>query len=162
MIKYIYIKPIDAQDLQDAKFYPEIDKKDLDSHKFGIIKGIPEESLGIIGSNQIGNLVVLDKDVEVNEHKSLGYKISVKDIKHIIRIANTDIKNVGFDAKNGLYVNMFEAGIIDPAKVAISALKNAASISGMLLTTEALICEDEEPKENQKDPMGKMANMGMY
>ncbi|SVD35187.1 uncharacterized protein METZ01_LOCUS388041, partial [marine metagenome] len=45
----------------------------------------------------------------------------------------------GFDARNGNYVDMIKAGIIDPAKVARTALQNAASISALLLTTEALI-----------------------
>ncbi len=55
-------------------------------------------------------------------------------------------KNVGFDAKNGEWVDMFKAGIIDPAKVTRSALLNAASISGMFLTTEAAVTTIPEPK----------------
>ncbi len=54
----------------------------------------------------------------------------------------------GFDALKGEYVNMFEAGIIDPAKVTRSALQNAASIAGMLLTTEVLVVEKPEEKKN--------------
>ena len=47
----------------------------------------------------------------------------------------------GFDAKNDDYVNMYEAGIIDPTKVVRVALENAASVAGMLLTTECVITE---------------------
>src|SRR6185437_4411949 len=47
----------------------------------------------------------------------------------------------GLDASNGEYVDMFKAGIIDPAKVTRSALQNAASIAGLFLTTEAVIAE---------------------
>src|SRR3546814_10848423 len=43
---------------------------------------------------------------------------------------------IGFDAQNGKYVNMFKAGIIDPTKVVRTALQDAASIAGLLLTTE--------------------------
>ena len=50
-------------------------------------------------------------------------------------------KDYGFDAKNDEYVNMYEAGIIDPTKVVRVALENAASVSGMLLTTECVITE---------------------
>jgi chaperonin GroEL len=60
-------------------------------------------------------------------------------------------KNIGYDANNGQFVDMFKAGIIDPAKVARTALEMAASIAGLMLTTNVLITElkdkdkDEEP-----------------
>ncbi len=55
--------------------------------------------------------------------------------------------NVGFDAANNEYVDMFAAGIVDPAKVTRSALQNAASIAGMVLTTECIIADKPEPKD---------------
>ena len=60
-------------------------------------------------------------------------------------------KDFGYDARNGDYVKMFEAGIIDPAKVARVAVENAASIAGMVLTTEAAITEI--PEEEKMPPM---------
>ena len=56
-------------------------------------------------------------------------------------------KNIGFDAKNGEWVDMFEKGIIDPTKVSRSALLNAASISALFITTEAGVAEikSDEP-----------------
>ena len=65
----------------------------------------------------------------------------------------------GFDARNEEYVNMFKAGIIDPAKVARVAVENAASISGLLLTTEAAITEKPEPETPM--PAGGAPDMGM-
>jgi chaperonin GroEL len=65
----------------------------------------------------------------------------------------------GFDARNEKYVNMFKAGIIDPAKVARVAVENAASISGLLLTTEAAITEKPEPETPM--PAGGAPDMGM-
>ncbi|NEO92560.1 MAG: chaperonin GroEL [Moorea sp. SIO3G5] len=56
--------------------------------------------------------------------------------------------NVGYNASNGEFVDMFEAGIVDPAKVTRSALQNAASIAGMVLTTECIVVDKPEPKEN--------------
>ena len=53
----------------------------------------------------------------------------------------------GWDAKEHAYVNMYDAGIIDPAKVVRAALQNAASIAGMILTTETLITELKDEKE---------------
>ena len=59
--------------------------------------------------------------------------------------------NVGFDANKGEYVDMFKAGIIDPLKVVRSALSNAASIAGMMLTTECMVTTFD------KDDKGKRA-----
>ncbi len=59
--------------------------------------------------------------------------------------------NTGYNANTGTYVDMFKAGIIDPAKVVRTALSNAASIAGLLLTTEALVTNfDKEDKEKQR------------
>ena len=62
-------------------------------------------------------------------------------------------KDHGFDAKRGEWVNMIEAGIIDPTKVTRSAVLNAASIAAMFITTEAAVIEDKEEK-NEPNPMG--------
>ena len=56
--------------------------------------------------------------------------------------------NTGYDANSGKYVDMFKAGIIDPLKVVRTALQNAASIAGLMLTTETLVTD--LPKEDQK------------
>ncbi|MCI0640189.1 MAG: chaperonin GroEL [Gemmataceae bacterium] len=63
-------------------------------------------------------------------------------------IRNQKSANVGFDANTGEYVDMFKAGIVDPTKVTRSALQNAASIAGLMLTTEVLITrvDEEDPK----------------
>ncbi|MFN9345579.1 MAG: chaperonin GroEL [Planctomycetota bacterium] len=59
--------------------------------------------------------------------------------------------NMGYDANKGAYVDMLSAGIIDPVKVVRTALANAASISGLLLTTEALVTNlDKEDKKKRK------------
>jgi len=63
-------------------------------------------------------------------------------------------KDMGFNALTGEYVNMFEAGIIDPTKVTRIALQNAASIASLLLTTEALVTEIKEKKESIPGPPG--------
>jgi chaperonin GroEL len=61
-----------------------------------------------------------------------------------------------YDAKNHEMVDAFEAGIIDPAKVVITALKNAASVAGTILTTESVIFEKKEKDEKSPDPMAGM------
>jgi len=70
--------------------------------------------------------------------------------------------NYGFDALSGEYVDMFKAGIIDPVKVTRSALQNAASIAGMVLTTDTLITDspEEESAAGMPAGMGGMGGMG--
>ena len=71
------------------------------------------------------------------------------------KVKNAD-KGIGFDALNEEYVNMIEAGIVDPTKVTRSALQNAASISAMLLTTEASIVDVKEEEPMMPGGMGGM------
>jgi chaperonin GroEL len=54
--------------------------------------------------------------------------------------------NFGFDAQKGEYTNMVKAGIIDPTKVVRTALQDAASVAGLLITTEAMVAEKPEKK----------------
>ena len=64
--------------------------------------------------------------------------------------------NVGFNAATNEFVDMFEAGIVDPAKVTRSALQNAASIAGMVLTTECIVVDKPEPKDGAAPAGGGM------
>jgi chaperonin GroEL len=74
-------------------------------------------------------------------------------------------QNIGLDAATGDYVDMLEAGIIDPTKVTRTALQNAASISSLLLTTEAMVAElpEDKPSAPMHGGGGGMGGMGdMY
>ena len=67
----------------------------------------------------------------------------------------------GFDAQNGKYTDMVKAGIIDPAKVVRTALQNAGSVAGLLITTEAMVADKPEPKgAGGGMPGGGMPDMG--
>ncbi|ALC92542.1 molecular chaperone GroEL [Bacillus sp. FJAT-18017] len=68
----------------------------------------------------------------------------------------------GFNAANGQWVNMIEAGIVDPTKVTRSALQNAASVAAMFLTTEAVVADKPEPAGagGGMPDMGGMGGMG--
>src|ERR1700693_1054336 len=71
--------------------------------------------------------------------------------------------NYGFNAASGQYGDMVEAGIIDPSKVTRTALQNAASVSGLMLTTEVLIVEIPEKEKATFSPSGMGDEMGgMY
>lgn len=71
--------------------------------------------------------------------------------------------NEGYNAASGEYVDMVAAGIIDPTKVTRSALQNAASVAGLMITTEAMIAELPKPEAAAPDMggMGGMGGMGM-
>ena len=76
-----------------------------------------------------------------------------------------DLK-LGFDAQTDKYVDMLKAGIIDPTKVVRTALQDAASVAGLLITTEAMVADRPEPKHDHSHGMpgggmGGMGDMGM-
>ncbi|TMC35145.1 MAG: chaperonin GroEL [Chloroflexi bacterium] len=77
----------------------------------------------------------------------------------IVQQIRTSKPGEGYDALNDKFVNMFEAGIVDPAKVTRSALQNAASIAAMVLTTEAMVTEVPEEKRNSGMPGGMSPDM---
>ncbi|MSP80339.1 MAG: molecular chaperone GroEL, partial [Rhodospirillales bacterium] len=71
--------------------------------------------------------------------------------------------NFGFDAQEGKYVDMLKAGIIDPVKVVRTALQDAASIAGLLITTEAMVAERPEKKASGGHGHGgDMGGMGDF
>jgi len=118
----------------------------------------------------------LDK-LKVSDNQKVGVNIVRRALEEPIRqivnnagleasIVVQEVRNgkddYGFDARSEDYVNMFKTGIIDPTKVTRVAIENAASISGLLLTTEAAVTEIPE-KESPMPPMppgGDMGGMG--
>jgi chaperonin GroEL len=113
---------------------------------------------------------------EKNEDQAAGIRIVKRAVEEPLRqIANNaghegsvvviKVKELdgdkGFDAQNEKYVDMISAGIIDPTKVVRSALQNAASIAGLMLTTEAIVSEiPEDESKKGAAGMGDMGGMG--
>ncbi|HWJ05223.1 MAG TPA: chaperonin GroEL [Steroidobacteraceae bacterium] len=122
---------------------------------------------------------VLDKVVGSNEDQAIGIKLLSRAIEEPLRqiVANAgedaavvlaDVKkgkgNYGYNAGTSQYGDMLEMGILDPTKVTRLALQNAASVAGLLLTTEVMVAEapkDEEHKHGGMPDMGGMGDMGM-
>ena len=77
-----------------------------------------------------------------------GYDGSVV-LEKVIELGKTKGASWGFNAATGEYVDMLEAGIIDPTKVVRTAIENAASVAGTMLTAEALVAD--LPEEKKKD-----------
>lgn len=80
----------------------------------------------------------------------------------IVKQARGEKDNIGFNAATLKWEDMLKAGIIDPAKVTRSALQNAASIAGLVLTTECIIADKPEKKEAPAMPGGGMGGMGDF
>ena len=76
------------------------------------------------------------------------------------KVREADDANFGFNAQTEAYGDMFEFGVIDPAKVVRTALEDAASIAGLLITTEAMVAEKPEPKNNAPAMPPDMGGMG--
>jgi chaperonin GroEL len=123
----------------------------------------------------------LDKLKPVNEDQKAGITIIRKALQAPLRqivqnagedgaviagkLAESKDTNYGYDAQKLEYVDMFKAGIIDPTKVVRTALQDAASVAGLMITTEALIADKPEAANNNSSGgaaagMGGMGGMG--
>jgi len=118
-----------------------------------LLKAIPSIQAvvdSLSGDERIGASIILRAVEEPIRHIAANSGIDGGVVVDEVR--NSD-GPIGFNANTGEYVNMLEAGIIDPTKVTRSALENAASISGLMLTTEAMITNLKE--EDEKAPKGE-------
>ncbi|RJF81718.1 chaperonin GroEL [Azospirillum cavernae] len=118
----------------------------------------------------------LDKLVPINDEQRVGIDIIRRalqaPVRQIAYNAGTDGSivvgklldqadaNFGYDAQKGEFTDLVAAGIIDPVKVVRTALQDAASIAGLLITTEAMIAEKPEKKSGGGMPGGGMGGMG--
>jgi chaperonin GroEL len=111
------------------------------------------------GDQQIGVEIIIKALVAPTKQiaDNGGYEGSV-----IVEKLKSKEKGIGFDVNIGEFVDMIKVGIVDPAKVTRSALQNAASIGGMILTTECLITDKPEEKKEGGMPSGGMPPGGMY
>ena len=75
------------------------------------------------------------------------------------KVLENKSQSYGFDAQTDQYVDMLNAGIVDPAKVVQVALQDAASVAGLMITTEAMVAEAPKKKEAPSMPGGGMGGM---
>jgi chaperonin GroEL len=128
-----------------------------------LLRSIPAvQKLSLEGDEKIGRNIVLRSLEEPMRQIAInaGFDGAV-----VVERAMKESKAIGFDANKLEWVDMFKAGIIDPAKVVRSELQNAASVAAMLLTTETLITDLPEKKDSspQMPHGGGMGGMGgMY
>jgi chaperonin GroEL len=155
------------------------EKKDRVEDALNSTRAAVEE--GIVIGGGVALLVAakaLDKVKPENHDQQVGVDIVRKSLQQPVRqiaensgvdgsvvvgkLMESKKPNHGFDAQNETYVDMFSAGIVDPAKVVRAALQDAASVAGLLITTEALVAEKPEKKAAGGDapPMPDMGGMG--
>ena len=119
-----------------------------------------EEGMVSGGGTALVNVIDAVSALEAEGDEATGIKIVQRALEEPVRqiaenagyegsVIIDKLKNaefgIGFNAANGEWVNMVEAGIVDPTKVARSALQNAASVAALLLTTEAVVADKPEP-----------------
>jgi chaperonin groL len=125
-----------------------------------LIKASAKVNLGLSGDEAIGAAIVRRALTAPLRQiaENAGFDAGV--VANAVSVSKDD--NYGFNAATGEYVNMFEAGIIDPVKVERVALQNAVSVASLLLTTEATISEikEDKPAMPAMPDMGGMGGMG--
>ena len=153
------------------------ESKDMVEDALNSTRAAVEE--GIVAGGGVALLYagrVLDKVKGENDDQNVGVGIVRRSLKAparlIVENAGEDGSYVigklleqksathGFDAQDGIYVDMVKAGIIDPAKVVRTALQDAASVAGLLVTTEAMVAEIPEKKNGAAGGMPDMGGMG--
>ena len=152
------------------------EKKDRVDDALSATKAAVEEGI-VIGGGTALVRAAAKVNLELEGDEKIGADIILRAIKSPLKqiaenagfdpgvvannVENAENENIGFNAATGEYVDMFEAGIVDPAKVERVALQNAVSVASLLLTTEATVSEIKEEKPAAPAPdMGGMGGMG--
>ena len=132
---------------------------------------VPGGGVALLRCQEVVEKMALEGD------EAVGSKIVVRALEEPLRqLASnagaegaTIVQNVrskrgpyGYNVETNEYEDLLKAGVIDPTKVVRSALQNASSVAGLLLTTEVLIAEIPEPEKAQAHPGGGMGGEGMY
>ncbi|MCP8971371.1 chaperonin GroEL [Ectobacillus ponti] len=135
-----------------------------------------EEGIVAGGGTALMNVYTKVAAIEASGDEATGVSIVLRALEEPVRTIATnaglegsvvverlkhEAVGTGFNAATGVWVNMIEAGIVDPTKVTRSALQNAASVAAMFLTTEAVVADKPEPAGAAGMPdMGGMGGMG--
>jgi len=153
------------------------ERKDRVEDAMNATRAAVEEGIVIGGGTALLNAAkVLNKLEGDNDDQRVGIEIVARALQSPIRqiaenaghegsivvgkVTEAKDASLGFDAQNGKYVNMFKAGIIDPTKVVRTALQDAASIAGLLITTEAMVADAPEKKDAAVPAAPDMGGMG--
>jgi len=152
------------------------EKKDRVDDALSATKAAVEEGIVIGGGAALVRAAAKVSTDDLEGDQKIGAEIILRAVKAPVKqiaanagydtgvvvnaIENAESETIGFDASTGEYVDMFEAGIIDPLKVERVALTNATSVSSLLLTTEAAIYEIPKEETTTPDMGGMPPQMG--
>ncbi|MDR0746920.1 MAG: chaperonin GroEL [Helicobacteraceae bacterium] len=151
------------------------ERKDRVEDALSATKAAVEEGI-VIGGGAALIRAAAKVDLKLTDDEAIGAEIILKAIKSplrqivenagydggvIVNAVEKEKQNVAFNASSGEYVDMFEAGIVDPTKVERIALQNAVSVASLLLTTEATVSEvkEDKPAAAPAMPGGGMGGM---
>ena len=118
------------------------------------------ESLKLDGEEQIG-VNIVRRSLEEPLRQIVG-NAGVEGAVVVGKILESKDQNFGYNAQSGEFEDLIKAGVVDPTKVTRTALQNAGSIAGLMLTTEAIISEIPEPKSAAPAPGGHGGMGDMY
>lgn len=105
------------------------------------------EALKLEGDKQIG-VKIIQRSIE-EPVRQIATNAGKEGAEVVAAIKAESSEHFGYNAKKDVFEDLFEAGVLDPTKVVRSALQNAASIAGMILTTEALVTDFDEEKDDR-------------
>jgi len=141
---------------------------------------VPGGGVALVRAAKVLERFLINKDGEGDPDEQIGVNIVRRALEEplrqivqnagkegavvVERVRSEKNENIGFNAATETYEDLVKAGVIDPAKVTRTALQNAASIAGLMLTTEAMVSElpdDEKSSPAMPGGMGGMSGMGM-
>jgi chaperonin GroEL len=108
------------------------------------------EQMNVEGEQQVG-VAIVKRAIE-EPIRQIAKNAGKEGAEVVSRLKAENDSNIGYNAKTDTYEDLFSAGVLDPTKVVRSGLQNASSIAGMILTTESLVTEFDEEKD-EKNPV---------
>lgn len=117
------------------------------------------EKLNAANQDQQAGINIIKKAIEA-PLRQIAENAGIDGAAVVAKLTESKDTSFGFDAQKMEYVNMIKSGIIDPTKVVRTALQDAASIAGLIITTEALITDKPEEGGHHHSPMGGAPGMG--
>jgi len=123
-----------------------------------VIRAVEELEASLAASDEKTGVSIIKRALE-EPVRQIAHNAGLEGSVIVERLKKEDV-GIGFNALTGEWVNMIQAGVVDPAKVTRSALQNAASVAAMFLTTEAVVADKPEENKNNATPdMGGMGGM---
>ncbi|MEQ8503275.1 MAG: chaperonin GroEL [Sneathiellaceae bacterium] len=111
------------------------------------------DKLKVANSDQKAGVAIVRKALRMPA-RQIAQNTGVDGAVVVGKLEESNDPSWGYNAQDGVYVDMFKAGIIDPTKVVRTALQDAASVAGLMITTEAMIAEKQERPAAQSQPSG--------